>query len=355
MTMTMDCTLAQRGRALIDFEVGVRQAAGRMQVALEAKLAERGVTASTLPADMDARHDLIDSTLDDQPLYATRALLGDWSAREHGRVCEQAFDEVADTMVPRLEALASGPTTIVADPAFVAPRYWSAVWFHRTTGGWDGNLHNGYVHGELVHRRYVARIFPGDIYAQRRRVLDELPRHDHARILEWGTSSGHYTVALAERFPDATIVGLDPSLRMLEQARRVGNALGHAWDLRVGVGEESGFADESVDLVTSYAIHHELPPKIIARWFEEAFRVLAPGGDLLMTDVPRYADLDRLAAWRFDWTAKWGGEPFWRSSAQIDLAAAARRAGFVDVRTCAIPPMGNPYVVYGRKPESSHG
>lgn len=351
----MDCAVAQRGRALIDFEVGVRQTASRLQAELETGLAARGVTAQTLPLDMEARHDMIDAALADVPSYATSALLGDWSAREHGRVCEQAFAEVADTVVPLLEALAVGGTTITNDPAFAPPKYWSSVWFHRTSGGWDGNAYNGYIHGELVHRRYVSRIFPGDIYAQRRRVLDELPRNDYARIFEMGTSSGHYTVALAERFADATIVGIDPSVRMLEQAQRVGNALSASWDLHVGVGEESGFADGSFDLVTSYAIHHELPPKIIALWFAEAFRLLTPGGDLLMTDVPRYADLDRMAAWRFDAAAKWGGEPFWRASAQIDLGEAARAAGFVDVRAGGIAPTGNPYVVYGRKPESARG
>jgi len=348
-----DCRLAQRGRALIDFEVGVRQAAGRLQTTLETILAERGVTAETLPEDMDARHRLIEETLADVPAQATRALLGDWSSREHGRVCEEAFDEVRAQVVPILDALAQGPTTITRGDGFSPPRYWSEVWFHRTTGGWDGGPYNGFVHGALVHKKYVARIFPGDVYAQRRRVLDELPARDYRRILELGTSSGHYTVALSERFPDAHIVGVDLSERMLEQARRVGNALGQAWDLHVLAGEDTGFADASFDLVTSYAIHHELPSRIITRWFEEAFRLLEPGGDLLMMDVPRYADLDRLAAWRFDWTAKWGGEPFWRSSAMLDLAQGARDAGFTDVRAGGIGPMQNPCFVYGRKPVSS--
>lgn len=350
----MDHFLRQRGRALIDFEVGVRQAANRMHAAVEMELASRGVTAETLPEAMEARHAVIEDAVAGLPLYQARALFGEWSACEHGTICEAAFEEIRDEAAPALNALADGATKIVQDPHFRPPKYWSAVWFHRTTGGWDAGPYSGFVHGELVHKRYVSRIFPGDIYAQRRRVLDELPHHDHRRILELGTSSGHYTVALAERFPKAAIVGIDPSIRMLEQARRVGNALGHRWELRVGVGEDSGLPNASFDLVTSYAIHHELPPKIIARWFEEAFRLLEPGGDLLMMDVPRFADLDRLAAWRFDWAAKWGGEPFWRASAQLDVAEGARTAGFVDVRAGGIVPGGNPYFVYGRKPEQAH-
>ena len=344
----IDISLKQRGRARIDFEVGVRLAARRRQQACEGILSDRGVTAETLPDDMDARHALIDATLRDVTPWTTHAWLSDWSAREHARVCEEAFDEVADIAAPALDALELGASTLTDDGA-ARPRYWSEVWFHRTRGGWDASPYNGYVHGELVHRRYVSRIYPGDIYAQRRRVLEGLGDFIARDIVEFGTSSGHYTVALSERFPDARIIGIDPSRRMLEQARRVGNRLGRAWDLHVGVGENSGLPDESVDLVTSYAIHHELPPRIITRWFAEAWRLLRPGGMLLMADVPRYADLDRLAAWRFDWAAKWGGEPFWRSSAQMDLGEGARAAGFVQVTATGVPPTGNPYCVVGRK------
>ncbi|HUD95514.1 class I SAM-dependent methyltransferase [Sphingobium sp.] len=344
----IDIPIKQRGRALIDFEVGVRLAAQRRQQACEGVLAKRGVTAETLPDDMDARHALIDKTLCDVRPWTTRAWLGDWSAREHGRVCEEALDEVVDIAATALDKLEQGASTLT-DEGAAKPRYWSEVWFHRTRGGWDASRYNGYVHGELVHRRYVSRIYPGDIYAQRRRVLEALGEFTARDIVEFGTSSGHYTVALAERFPEAQIIGIDPSRRMLEQARRVGNGLGHGWDLRVGVGEDSGLPDESMDLVTSYAVHHELPPRIINRWFAEAWRMLRPGGMLLMADVPRYADLDRLAAWRFDWAAKWGGEPFWRASAQMDLGESARAAGFVDVTATGLPPMGNPHFVVGRK------
>lgn len=350
ITAVTDCDLAQRGRSMIDFEVGLRQNAGRTQAGIERVLADRGVTAETLPEDMEARHRRIEEALGDLPAYRVRSLVGDWSWRQHGKACEEAFEEVRDRVVPTLDALTEGGTTITRHPDVPAPRYWSEIWFHRTTGGWDASDYNGFVHGALVHRRYVARIFPGDVYAQRRRVLEELPHRDYRRILELGTSSGHYTVALSECFPEAHIVGVDLSPRMLEQAQRVGNALGQKWELHVLPGEATGFADESFDLVTSYAIHHELPPRIIKAWFEEAYRLLQPGGDLLMVDVPRYADLDRLAAWRFDWAAKWGGEPYWRAAAQLDFAEGARQAGFVDVRAHGIPPTGNPYLVYGHKP-----
>jgi SAM-dependent methyltransferase len=346
----MQFELAQRGRALMDFEVSTRQTAGRLHQRTEAELAAIGITAETLPDDMEERHRLIDDSLRESPVYQARALLGEWSAKQHGRAAEQAFQEIADQVIPELERLRDGPATL-EQHAFDTPRYWSDIWFHRTRGGWDASPYNGFVHGELVHKKYVSKVFPGDIYGNRRIILRELPRHDYQEILEIGTSSGHHSVAISEVFPDATLTGIDPSLRMLEQAQRVANERGLAWQLHQGIGEKMPiFADERFDLVTAYAIHHEMPPRAIAAIFAEAFRVLKPGGDMVMADVTRTQELDKMAAWRMDWTAKWGGEPFWRATAGLDMVPMARAAGFIDVRGYHPQPGRDPYVIYGRKP-----
>ena len=346
----MEFSLRQRGRALMDFEVTARQTASSLQQQVERDLESAGITAETLPENMQARHDMIDEALAQSHRYQARALLGEWCAKEHGRAAEQAFGEIAEDIVPELEALREGGTTL-SNHDIDAPDYWTTVWFHRTRGGWDASDYNGFVHGELVHKRYVSKIFPGDVYGNRRLVLRELPKDRYDRILEIGTSSGHHTVAISEVFPDARVTGVDPSLRMLEQAQRVGNELGQSWDLHVGIGEDLAlFEDGAFDLVTAYAIHHEMPPKAISAIFAEAFRVLEPGGDMIMADVARTQSLDRLTAWRFDWTAKWGGEPFWRPTACLDFAPLAREAGFVDVRAWQPNPGRDPYIVYGRKP-----
>jgi ubiquinone/menaquinone biosynthesis C-methylase UbiE len=198
----------------------------------------------------------------------------------------------------------------------------------------------------------LAKMFPGDIFAQRRAAAAAAPRRDYGRILDMGASSGHYTIALSEIFPESRITGIDLSPRMLEHAARSGNARGQAWQFHVRPAEDTGFPAESFDLVTSYNLLHELPPPVIEAVFAEAFRLLAPGGDMLMSDVPRFTELDRLTAWRFDHLAKWGGEPFWRASASMDLAAAAKRAGFTDVVAGGIgpAPTRHPYLVQGHKP-----
>jgi hypothetical protein len=45
-----------------------------------------------------------------------------------------------------------------------------------------------------------------------------------------------------------------------------------------------------------------------------------------------------------------GGEPFWRESASLDLATAARDAGFTQVRSEGFGGGIYPWFVYGHKP-----
>jgi SAM-dependent methyltransferase len=345
----MDLALKQRGRALVDFEVSIRQAANRLHLEVEKELAGQGINAETLPEDMEARHTVIENALATSRTYGARHMFSEWCAKNSHLAAIEAFEQIRDEVTPQLDALTQGPTTLEAPPEFEAPDYFSKVWFHRSHGGWDATDYNGFIHAEITHRKYVAKIFPGDIYAERRRIVDLAPRRDYKRILDIGASSGHYTRVLAEYFPEAQIWGLDPSKSMLEQAQRVANELGYSWKLVVGLGEAAPFPDQSFDLVTSYAVHHELPPRVIAQIFKEAYRLLEPGGDLLISDVARTQSWDRMKAWAFDWVARWVGEPYWRAAGVMDFAEGAREASFVDVDSGALEPQKT-YWVRARKP-----
>lgn len=91
-------------------------------------------------------------------------------------------------------------------------------------------------------------------------------------ILDLGCGTGRYTESLAAHF-DAEVIGIDPSKKMLEQARS------KLRDGRVryefGSGEKIPLANDSVDLIfMSMTFHHFEDQKLAAR---ECRRVLRDG------------------------------------------------------------------------------
>lgn len=342
--------LRQRGRAEVDFMVNMFKGSAGVRKTADAEINAAVGNVNELPEDMDARNDVIERRVSNSRSRRVSALVGEWHARNHGNVCERAFEDIYPLIQDDLKSLDDGPSELFLDPNFEAPAYWEGVDYHRTEGGWDGHPYAGYVHAEIIHRKIVNSSFPGGIFLPRRKIAARAPKDSYDSILDMGCSTAHFTQALQETYPNAKITGVDLSARTLEHARRVANAHGWDWKLYQRAAEDTGFKNESFDLVASYILLHEVPASAIEAIFAEAFRLLKPGGDMIMSDVTRYADVDKLTAWKMDQGAKYGGEPHWRESASADLGAIAKKVGFIDVNAAGDAPRNYPYVIQGRKP-----
>lgn len=341
----MDINLKQRGRSSIDFAADLTGSTAKLAQSVNTQL-----STLSLPDDISARGTQINEFLrGNNPNWFARRM-GKWSSVTHGDITGDAFAEIQHELEPKFDELRNGPTQIEANPNCEYPDYWVGVDFHCTTGGWVRE-HQGFIHGELIHPLYVGKNYPGNIFQQRRDVLGELGGRTFERILEMGTSSGHYTLQLAAEYPQASITGVELGLPMLEQAQRFANERGLSWRLIQAPAEKTGLPDASFDLVTSYILLHELPASANKAVFEEAYRLLEPGGAVLMTDVRPFRDMTRLEEWQAIDMTKRAGEPYWEEAASLDLAELASNIGFVNAKSYGLGERGYPWVTIAYKPE----
>lgn len=131
-------------------------------------------------------------------------------------------------------------------------------------------------------RVYDQPIFQWTLYSRiHRQLLTEARGLHPRRILDVGCGTGELLVALAARWPDAELAGLDLSPQMLARARA--KAPAHRAELVEGSVYELPFADGSFELVTNTVSSHFYTDG--ARAFGELGRVLAPGGTLLQASL----------------------------------------------------------------------
>jgi ubiquinone/menaquinone biosynthesis C-methylase UbiE len=109
-----------------------------------------------------------------------------------------------------------------------------------------------------------------------------------ARVLDLGTGTGVVARLVAERFPDAEIVGADLSPQMIDHAKRLTDSPRVTY--QVADAQKLPFGDASFDLVT---LGNMIP------FFDELARVVAPGGRVLIAysagpETPIYVPADRL-------------------------------------------------------------
>ncbi len=322
----------------------------RLEQVADARAAQHIPADDSLPDDIAGLHRTLTPLFEDIPAFRMLRLCRDWTLEAHGRVAITAFEEIREAVSPELDRLQTTPRRprYAENPA--KPDYWDGFEFHKSAGGWDGHDYMGFVHGELIHRKMVNPNFAGLIYATRKSVAAAAPVSNPARILEIGCCSGQYTQGVAEIFPHAKISACDLSARQLEQAQRYANEHNLDWELFQAAGEATGQPDDNFDLVTSYAMFHELPITAAKSVLRECLRVTRPGGYTVIGDVKAYHAFSRMERWANDyWNQEHGGDPFWREYASTNLAELALDAGFAEASWEGLGPAQYPFVLIARK------
>lgn len=137
--------------------------------------------------------------------------------------------------------------------------------------------------------------------AWKRAMIARLPA-TAAQALDIACGTGDLTRALAHRYPNAQVIGLDLTPEMLERARAIGAPPG----VRFVEGNMQAlpFPDNAFDVVTGgYALRNAPDLETALR---EIHRVLKPGGTLAVLDFSRSPN---PLAWRVQYALLkfWGG------------------------------------------------
>ena len=161
------------------------------------------------------------------------------------------------------------------------------------------------------------------------------------RALDLGCSVGMSTLSLhryfsAKQNTAINTIGLDLSPYMLAVAKASDTQQEISQWIH-GLGESTGLADNSLDLVTLQFVIHELPRQTTEAIFREVLRILKPGGVIGIVDNnPASAVIQSLPPVLF--TLMKSTEPWSDDYYTFDVEAAIERAGFDYQTTVASDP-----------------
>ena len=229
------------------------------------------------------------------------------------------------------------PDALQLNEHFEQPAYYTSVDIHQHPGGVWSEPVSGLIyergartttplldrsHRDL-HDRFTDSVL-GD-----ERLTTEAPD-----ILDLGCGFGKSTRPFWTALPGSHITAVDLAAPCLRAA--ASEAARDSRDnmvFRQADARHTGCADESVDLVTSTMLLHEMPDTARREMFAESWRVLRPGGiavhlDFWLLPTP----FDRFI---MEGHSKRNNEPFMKALFDSDLPGDLRENGFVDIDIAA--------------------
>lgn len=206
------------------------------------------------------------------------------------------------------------------DPTLVYPDYYRSQNFHGIRGGY---LTSG---AAVSYDPITGYVLPPNETWVRQSAIDSITVRPR-RILDLGCGTGSQTLMLKRAFPQAQTIGLDLSPYMLfmgeYKARNAGLEIG--W--RHGSAENTGFGDRSFDLIALALVFHETPTEISQAILCECYRLLSPGGEVIVLDG------NQQALRQTDWLTEVFEEPYIKEYSAGNVVDWMRQAGFAAVTT----------------------
>ncbi len=163
---------------------------------------------------------------------------------------------------------------------------------------------DGYLseHSADVYDLQVDILFNGVADAMRRRILKPLKQGlsnnpnlnlsiDEPKILDVACGTGRTLKFIRSTIANASLYGVDLSVAYLRKANQLLTQIPEAIpQLLEGNAENLPYADNYFDAVTNVFLFHELPNAVRQKVIDEFFRVLQPGGVVVIADSIQLSD-----------------------------------------------------------------
>jgi ubiquinone/menaquinone biosynthesis C-methylase UbiE len=143
------------------------------------------------------------------------------------------------------------------------------------------------------HYDFVVKLLTlGRENTLRRQTLQQAAIISGETVLDVGCGTGTLSLlAKTEAGDRGKVYGIDASPEMIAVARQKALQQPQAVDFQTGVIEALPFADGTFDVVLSSLMFHHLPPDLKQHGLMEIYRVLKPGGRLIVVDMTRPSTL----------------------------------------------------------------
>ncbi|MCC6545367.1 MAG: methyltransferase domain-containing protein [Nitrospirae bacterium] len=151
------------------------------------------------------------------------------------------------------------------------------------------------------------------------------------QVLDVGCGTGVLTRLAADVVgPTGQVIGIDPGPKMIAIARNNTAQERSRAEFRLDAIENLPFEDDRFDCVLSSFMIHHLPPDLKFKGLAEVYRVLKPGGRLLVVDISRPSN---PLWWFFIWPLLFLRGPFTKDHFTGRLIGYFLEAGFYPVET----------------------
>jgi len=215
----------------------------------------------------------------------------------------------------------------------IYPDYYLQNFHHQT----DGYLSD---HSAGLYDLQVEILFNGTADSMRRRIIAPLKRglrrfshrpKESLKVLDVATGTGRTLKQIRSALSEVELLGIDLSGSYLRQASRNLNSRNKEFAQLIRCNaEEMPFTNESMQALTCVFLLHELPREARENVLKECWRVLEPGGIIVLADSIQMADSPQFSTIMEDFQ-KVFHEPYYYDYINDDIEARLIRCGFQSI------------------------